>query len=346
MPLRTFGGVQVLDMIAALRASGVDTEAVCRAVALHVAELGEGTRVPTPRVLALLDLAADRTGDAAIGLHAGEKIAPSGMLSYLLMSSRSLDEGLRRVTPFSGLMISTLRIAVVERGIDTHLVYETNDDVLAFHRHAIDYLLMANLCSIRSVMRTTLRPRAVHVRFRDPGDGEERRAFGCPVAFGQHDTRVVLPAADLRRAPRAANPLVAEQIEKLSAASLARLGAAAPLRIRTVDVMRALLARGVRPERAAVARRLGMSERTLQRGLEAQGTTFKHERDAVVHEAMQALLSDPSLTIKSIAFNLGFREGSAFVKAFKRWMGCTPTAWRQRLGGDQHAGRAASGGRL
>jgi AraC-like DNA-binding protein len=335
VPMRTFGGAQILDMIAALGACGVDTQSACRAAGLNVAQLGEGARVPTPRVLTLLDDAANRTGDTCIGLHAAEKVAPSGTLRYLIMASGSLEEGLRRAGGFAGLMISTLRMAVVERGDETYLVYDVNDDAVALHRHAIDYLLMANLRSIQSMARRAPEPRSVHVRFPDPGDGEEQGAFGCPVYFGQPEMRLAFRSADLRQAPCGANPLVAAEIEKLSAALLAQAAAVSPLRVRVVDTMRRLLAHGVRPERAGVARRLGMSERTLQRGLEREGTTFKRERDAVVREAMQVLLADPALTIKSVAFNVGFREGGAFVKAFKRWTGDTPTVWRRRrLGGN------------
>jgi AraC-like DNA-binding protein len=74
-----------------------------------------------------------------------------------------------------------------------------------------------------------------------------------------------------------------------------------------------------------------MSDRTLQRALEEEQTTFKQVRDAVLWEVVEALLSDPSLKIEAIALSTGFGDLAAFSKAFKRWAGCTPTEHRQRI---------------
>ena len=99
---------------------------------------------------------------------------------------------------------------------------------------------------------------------------------------------------------------------------------------------RALLAAGVRPERAVVARRLAMSERSMQRGLEAEGTTFRAVRESVLRELVEAMLSNPALKLDAVALSVGFGDLAAFSKAFRRWTGCTPARYRTQL--------AASGG--
>ena len=96
------------------------------------------------------------------------------------------------------------------------------------------------------------------------------------------------------------------------------------------------MASGVRPHRAVVARRLGMSQRSLQRGLEAEQTTFRAVQDSVLWELVQALLSNPALKLDAVARSVGFGDQAAFSKAFRRWKGCTPARYRAQL--------AASGG--
>jgi AraC-like DNA-binding protein len=102
------------------------------------------------------------------------------------------------------------------------------------------------------------------------------------------------------------------------------------------QVARALLAAGVRPERAVVARRLAMSERNMQRGLEAERTTFRAVHESVLRELVEALLSNPTLKLDAVAHSVGFGDLAAFSKAFRRWTGCTPARYRTQL--------AASGG--
>ena len=71
-----------------------------------------------------------------------------------------------------------------------------------------------------------------------------------------------------------------------------------------------------------------MGERTLQRGLKAEGTSFQR----VVGDVRLALarhhLDRPHATIQEVAFLLGYAEPSAFHRAFKRWTGRTPQAYR------------------
>jgi AraC-like DNA-binding protein len=132
--------------------------------------------------------------------------------------------------------------------------------------------------------------------------------------------------------PRGSAPLVTDQLTKLAAALAAQLTPVASLQDRVARTARALLADGVRPHRAVVARRLGMSQRSLQRGLEAEGTTFRAVHESVLWELVEALLSNPALKLDTVARSVGFGDLAAFSKAFRRWTGCTPARYRAQLG--------------
>ena len=81
----------------------------------------------------------------------------------------------------------------------------------------------------------------------------------------------------------------------------------------------------------AVARKLAVSTRTLQRRLEAEGTTY----GALVRRTRETLarhyLQHTALPISDIAFLLGFGEASSFHRAFREWTGVTPEHLRRQV---------------
>jgi AraC-like DNA-binding protein len=82
------------------------------------------------------------------------------------------------------------------------------------------------------------------------------------------------------------------------------------------------------PDIQAVAKELGMSDRTLQRRLSDENTSFKRLLTLTRHEQAREYLSDPSLDIKEVAFLIGYEDQNSFYRAFRRWEGVTPSIWR------------------
>lgn len=81
--------------------------------------------------------------------------------------------------------------------------------------------------------------------------------------------------------------------------------------------------------RAQVAASLGMSPSTLKRRLDAENTTFRQVRDALLRERAIVRLLDPSLSISQIAVDLGYGDPANFCHAFKRWTGQAPGEFRR-----------------
>jgi AraC-like DNA-binding protein len=199
--------------------------------------------------------------------------------------------------------------------------------------HAMEYLSMAILRAIRrGYPDLDLREVDFH-HVRASGVEEASRAFGAPVRFAAVDNRLTFPVRELARPSRLGNPLVTDQLTKLAAALAAQVTQVAALQDQVAQTARALVAAGMRPQRAVVARRLGMSQRSLQRGLEAEGTTFRGVQESVLRELVEALLSNPTLKLDAVAHSVGFGDLAAFSKAFRRWTGCTPARYRAQLAG-------------
>jgi AraC-like DNA-binding protein len=86
------------------------------------------------------------------------------------------------------------------------------------------------------------------------------------------------------------------------------------------------------------ARRLAVPEAILQRRLRETGISFVQLRDAVRRGLALEAINDPSISIATLASRCGFADAAAFVRAFRRWTGDSPGAYRQKRA---HAARVA-----
>ncbi|MFY8274244.1 AraC family transcriptional regulator ligand-binding domain-containing protein [Pseudoalteromonas sp. SSDWG2] len=80
-----------------------------------------------------------------------------------------------------------------------------------------------------------------------------------------------------------------------------------------------------------IAAQLSMSEKTLQRRLASEGTSFRAELEALRRHKSASLLSDTQLSISEVAYLCGYSEISAFHHAFSRWFGCSPSRYRANI---------------
>ncbi len=73
-----------------------------------------------------------------------------------------------------------------------------------------------------------------------------------------------------------------------------------------------------------ILEKIGISERSLQRKLESEGTNFRELVDKIRCEKAIQLIKNPSLSLENIANHLGYTNTKNFSRAFKRWTGKSP----------------------
>ena len=344
-PSATVGGLQTSDLLAALAQLGLDRDELCRAAGVDQQALDTpGSRVPTAQFVSILAEAERLCGDPFIGMRAGERSEPRGPVAYLLMSQGNLADGLQSLARVAATAMDRIQIDL-DIGPDTaSIVIHPCDQTFESSPQAVEYLSMAVLRMLRRAY-PDLDLREVDFRHvRASGADEASRAFGAPVRFGAADNRLVFPVRELASSSRLGNRWVADQLTKLTAALAAQVTPFTSLQDRVAQTARALLAAGVRPHRAIVARRLGMSQRSMQRGLEGEATTFRAVQESVLRELVEALLSNPALKLDAVAHSVGFGDLAAFSKAFRRWTGCRPARYRAQLAGSGGKGRRARQG--
>jgi AraC-like DNA-binding protein len=159
------------------------------------------------------------------------------------------------------------------------------------------------------------------------GDVKDLEAyFGCPVRIGAIDNRLTLHRRDLDR------PFISYNKELLEILTPVLDRSLDEQRSRSIPEMVKWILKhsltGGRLNIRAVASELGMSDRTLQRRLTDEGTTFKQLLTQARHEQAREYLADPKLDIKEVAFLIGYEDQNSFYRAFRLWEGDTPSNWR------------------
>jgi AraC-like DNA-binding protein len=152
-------------------------------------------------------------------------------------------------------------------------------------------------------------------------------AFGCPVFFESFGHALVMRRTLLERPIRHGDPV-------LSRSLVARLEAELDLGTDALAELRRSVARHAHPARysaAALARRMGMSLRSLQREAAALGTTVSRILEEVRIARARELLLDTSLSVDEVSFLVEYSERAAFGRAFKRATGETPVDYRRRV---------------
>jgi AraC-like DNA-binding protein len=157
---------------------------------------------------------------------------------------------------------------------------------------------------------------------------DHRWFFRAPLQFGRPRNALVFMRAALDLPLRKAEPELREVLERRVRDVIARLPPMDSLAGRARFRLREALDHG-RPTAASVGRQLGLSERSLHRRLRDEGTTLRRLLDGLRLDLAERYLRE-GVSINETAFLLGYSEASAFQRAFRRWTGSTPAAYRRQ----------------
>jgi AraC-like DNA-binding protein len=150
-----------------------------------------------------------------------------------------------------------------------------------------------------------------------------------PVRFSMGANQIRFPAAHLALPLVTANVVTARLVARECERELALLGHTEDL----LERVRAALLneQGHYPTLETVSARLYMTSRTLKRRLQAHGIQFRQLLDEARKRDSFRLLKDPTLSLEEIAHRLGYSASANFTRAFRKWTGAAPGAYRERL---------------
>jgi AraC-like DNA-binding protein len=151
--------------------------------------------------------------------------------------------------------------------------------------------------------------------------------FRSPVVFEAPANSLTLSIEAVDRKLSGANPQLAELTDQVMIDYLAELDHDNITHKVKAIIIDQLPSGNVTDE--GVAWELHMSSRKLQRQLRSVGTTFTTLLNEIRQDLAHRYLREQDISLTEIAFLLGFSESSVFSRAFKRWMGVTPSEYRK-----------------
>jgi AraC-like DNA-binding protein len=278
----------------------------------------------------VLELAARELQDECLGFHLARdfELGQIGLVYYVMASSEQLADALRNAERYCAINDEGIRLRVsADRTVSIGLEYLNIDR--PYDHHHIEFWLVTLVRVCRAITRARLAPKQIkvkHLRTQTPPD--VRRHLGCEIDFGADIDEILFPP------PIGALPVVGADnhlnsllLQYASEALGKRARRPSILRHQVEEQIAQLLPHG-KASVSEIARRLGMSRRTLVRAMSDEGATFSTVLKNLRVALAKRYLSEEELPISEIAWLLGYREISSFTHAFARWTGLAPREFR------------------
>lgn len=282
----------------------------------------------------VLELAANELQDDCFGFRLARdfELGKIGLLYYVMASSERLIDALRNAARYCAINNEGVRLRVsLERSLAIELEYLNIDR--ACDRHHMEFWVVTLVRICRTLTDSRLAPKQIKLKhFRPEIPTDVRSHLGCKIAFAANRDEILFPAVigtfPVVGADVHLNELLLQYADE-ALSNRASRRASIPLQVE--DQITQLLPHG-RVSASEIARRLGMSRRTLARALSAEGAVFSDVLGTLRQALAKRYLRERELPISEIAWLLGYSEISSFTHAFARWTGLTPKAFRDSNG--------------
>lgn len=279
--------------------------------------------------------AANFSRDSLIGFHFGTsmQLAALNIVGSIIQSSNTVKDALQIASSFVHLLtdLYTMRI---DAGASTTLISFTSlqddDRYPETKRHLGDFLLTFTLYELKGLILQNLKPIKLGLpTFKNEFESQYSKVFMCPV-YKADDYIIELPNDHLKMPIISANyelqSLLLNQAGELLNPS--NLDGNFSKRIFNFLISNSYL---YSLSVDSVANTFNMSVRKLQRQLKDEGISYIQIVEEVRKTLAIQYIMNSSSSIKEISFTLGYSEPSAFVRAFKKWTGKSPSNYRHDI---------------
>lgn len=315
---------------------GISAAALLNGAALAPTLLEDSQARMSPAQWTLLVMRAQTlTQDPALGYEYGLRMRPTvhGVLGYAAMSAATLRQAQEISARYARLRQAGFTFEFSEDARDGSLIVRERQPVPLLRQFFLENILLGIARATAVLLgRDLLDIPGLEICFDYPQPAYHQNwAARLPATrFRQADNRVRLPQHYLSQRPVLADPLASRDAIALCERELAL---AADQEADITQRVRAELRLGGEgyPDLTQVAERLCVSTRTLKRKLQRHGSSFLLLLEECRRRDAQQLLEHSALSVQAVATRLGYGNPANFSRAFSKWTGESPSAFRRRV---------------
>lgn len=287
-------------------------------------------RLAPTSIFALWRQAYAAMGDTALALHVAESL-PRGAyraVEYLAAHAPTVGEAYAKLADYFSVIDATTELVIEPQA--EHVGFgprRVSSDPESYP--AVEYLLAACHLRVRDMTGTGHSPVAVELAAPlQPHAQELERVFGCRVHWSAAAHRLRFSLKDWSQPTAHPDPALLAVLEDHARLLREQHPSTSSLLDRLDQVLERAWQTG-EPTLGGAARALGMSARSLQRRLLAEGSAFSERVDAARRRATLRWLRCPEVSLAEVAYLVGFKEQASLTRAVRRWTGQTPGQLRR-----------------
>lgn len=290
-------------------------------------------RLPIHVFFDVLYRAEELLGETGIGIKVGQSFRPSTFLQfgYGLISSATLREALAFNRKYQSVNQQLGRANLVLKDGSAFVEWESEDEA-EYARAGVETVLTGYVGIGKWITWTHGdEVKSMRFRHRKPAHADlVEKVFECPVLYDAPVDCLEFDESIVDKPMPASNPLLVKQLSRRLDKVLLSMDDPNSVRLAVYRLVEAMLVDGL-PTANGVAKKLGISERTLRRRLSEEKQSFRDILAQVRKDICEIQMAEPNFTMTEISQQLGYSEHSAFVRAFRGWFGITPTEYKRRL---------------
>lgn len=322
----------LIQLVSLIKQQGFTAEQVLANSQINEQALTQNQRISPIQYQQIVENALDLSQDPLLGIKHGQglNISSHGFVGFAAMAADNLDQAL-------SLAIRYARTRTLLADLRFHK--EDDSAVIQISRLAampdtfpfVVENIISSFIGVARFLVNQQEPLSAVVKLAysaktDPLEYE--RLLGVPVLFDQPYNQVCFPEFLLESPVSTANAtsrgLAESECEKL----LAQLDQGQDL---VTQIRHQLEKLNAFPTLPVIAKSMATSPRTINRQLAQLNTTYQHILDEARREKAIDLLSHTKISVEQIATQLGYNDPSNFGRAFRRWLGQSPRAFRKEI---------------
>ena len=326
-------GSWALAVAEALASYGVDSNHVAKQFNIDLSQAKHPNyRIDANDVGRFYEEAILKSEDRAFALSVAKHTSPATFhaLGFAALASDNLAHLIERVQQYSGVLSERASISLQCKHDQYWLTLKVPEERSAGSHLAVEAVMASMFYFIKYFQHVkNIQLSQVHFKSNGLGKLEKYQGFyDCSVIFSSHCNGFVFPVTVMDKTLPLSNEAVANASISVVKEYLTELDSDDFLKTVQQQIRSQLLTDA---SQEAVAKKLCMSVRTLQRRLLDLGFTYRQVVEEVKYTLAKPLLSDSKNSLDYVAGQIGFSDQSSFTRAFKRWSNMTPGQYRKEV---------------